>query len=263
MSPFASLPLGRYLPGDSPLHRLDPRVKVLAVPLLVMATFAATRPRQLAALSLAAGGAWLLAQLPAGGIPRLVWTLRWLLLFTLLVHLLFAPGHTLFGISWLSADGLVTGLLTCWRLLLALLCAALLAASTPPAALAAALSWLLRPLERVGLPVAAGAEMVLLVLYFIPRLRGEALDLYGGRVADEGGMPPSGYLRRGRFVCRMLLPLLLRLVDRADELARRLAAGEAVPELAAGAPLAPPRARSVALLTGALLIAAALYGRLA
>ena len=263
MTPFATLPLGRYRPGTSPLHRLDPRVKVLAVPLLVVATFAATTPRQLGALSLAAVGGWLLGRLPRAVIPRLVWTLRWLFLFTILVHLLFAPGHTLFGVDWLSADGMVTGLLTCWRLLLALLFAAVLAATTTPAALAGAFSWLLHPLERLGLPVSAGSEMVLLVLYFIPLLRSEALEVYAERVAADGGIPPSGYLPRGRFVCRLLLPLLLRLVDRADGLARSLAAGEEVPELAAVEALAPPRAVLVALLVGALLVAILLYRGLA
>jgi energy-coupling factor transport system permease protein len=263
MSPIATLPLGRYLPGTSSLHRLDPRVKVLAVPLLVVAIFAATSPQQLGALSLAACGGWLLGCLPATVIPRLVWTLRWLFLFTLLVHLLFTPGHTLFGVGWLSADGLVIGLMTCWRLFLALLFAAALAATTTPAALAGALAWLLHPLDRLGLPVAAATEMVLLVLYFIPLLRNEALDIYAERVAADGGIPPVGYLPRGRFVCRLLLPLLLRLVDRGDELARRLAAGEAVPELAATDPLGPPRAGRVVLLVATLLVAVVVYGRLA
>lgn len=263
MTPLATLPLGRYLPGASPLHRCDPRVKVLAVPLLVVATFAATNPRQLAAVSLTACIAWLLGRLPTGVIPRLFWTLRWLFLFTVLVHLLFAPGHTLFGVDWLSADGLVTGLLTCWKLFLALLFAATLAATTPPAALAGAFSWLLDPFQKLGLPVSAGSEMVLLVLYFIPLLRSEALEVYEEQVATGGGIPPSGYLPRGRFVCRMLLPLLLRLVDRADELARRLAGGEAVPELGAAELFGPPRAGYVVLLVVTLVAGIILYGKLA
>lgn len=257
------LPIGSYLPGHSRLHRLDPRFKLVAVPLLVAATFAAVSPGQLGGLSLAAAGSWLLAGLPPRMMARLAWTLRWLLLFTLLVHLLFAPGHTLFGFSWLSSEGLQNGLFACWRLLLALIFAALLAATTLPAQLTAALAWLLRPLEYLRLPVAAGADLVLLVLHFIPVLRVEALAVHAGLVADAGGIPPVGYLARGRFVCRMLTPLLLRLVDRADRLARQLAAGESVPGLELAAPLSPCRPGSVVLFCFVTTLAALGYGGLA
>ena len=263
MTPAADFPIGNYLPGTSLLHQLDPRIKVVAVPVLVAATFAAASSLQLGGLSLAVTAAWLLAGLPPGLVSRLLWTLRWLLLFTLVVHLLFAPGHTLFGFSWVSREGLQSGLFACWRLLLALLFASLLAATTMPAHLTAALAWLLRPLERLGLPVTAGAEMVLLVLHFIPLLRVEALATHAELVAAAGGIPPAGYLARGRFVCRMLTPLLLRLVDRADGLARRLAAGETVPELQGAAPWSPCRPGTVGLFCFALALAALVYGRLA
>ncbi|GAB6082131.1 energy-coupling factor transporter transmembrane component T [Desulfuromonas carbonis] len=263
MIPETDFPIGSYLPGHSLLHRLDPRLKLVAVPLLVAATFAAISPGQLGGLSLVAGSAWMLAGLPPRMLARLAWALRWLLLFTLVVHLLFAPGHTLFGLSWLSMEGLQDGLFACWRLLLALLFAALLAATTLPAQLTAALAWLLRPLEYLRLPVAAAADLILLVLHFIPLMRVEALAVHAGLVAEAGGIPPTGYLARGRFVCRMLTPLLLRLVERADRLAAQLAAGEPVPGLELASPLAPCRAGSVALFGLITLLAALCYGRLA
>lgn len=263
MTSETDFPIGSYLPGNSLLHCLDPRLKLVAVPLLVAATFAAVSPGQLGGLSLMAAGAWILAELPPRRGARLAWTLRWLLLFTFVVHLLFAPGHTLFGLSWLSSEGLHSGLFACWRLLLALLFAALLAATTLPAQLTAALAWLLHPLEYLRLPVAAGADLVLLVLHFIPVLRVEALAVHAGLVADAGGIPPAGYLAHGRFVCRMLTPLLLRLVDRADRLARQLAAGKSVPELEPAAPLSPCRPMKVALFAVATALAALCYGGLA
>lgn len=262
MSVLASLSPGSYRPGVSVLHRLDPRLKGVLAPLLVAAVFAGHNTVQLGVMTLILSVAWWLGgeQLAAlAGLPR---TLRWLLLFTLLVHLLFAPGHTLFGLSWLSADGLASGLFACWRLLLALAVALLLAATTPPDALAAAFAWLLRPLERLGVPVAAGAEMLRMVLHFIPLLRDEALAAHAGLVAAEGGIPPRGYLARGRFVCRLVSPLLLRLVDRADGIAQRLARGETLPEWSGGTVLAPGRVMPILGFAVVTLLAAVFYGRL-
>lgn len=263
MTPFSALAGGTYRPGNSPVHRLDARYKVIVAPLLVVAAFAATGCGQLGLLSLLLLAAWRLALLPLAMVPRLAWRLRWLLLFTVLVHLFFTPGRTLFGQTWLSLDGLQTGLLTCWRLLLSLLAAAGLGATTAPAALAGALGWLLSPLRRLGLPVAGAAGMVLLVLHFIPLLRSEALAAHEALAATEGRMPSSGYLRRGRYACRLVTPLLLRLVSRGDELARRLAGGEMVAELQPLAPPAPLRPSGVALLATVLAVAMFIYGRLA
>ncbi len=230
MALLDDLTLGRYQPGISLLHRCDPRLKLLAVPALVAAAFAAVNVFQLLLLSTLAAGAWLL-----GGLPWRTWwragrALRWLFLFTILLHLLWSPGRTLFGQSWLSADGLMTGILACWRIALALAGALLLAGTTPPGRLAGGLGTLLAPLERLRLPVRNGVEMTLLVLHFIPLLREEALVVHGEMVLSNGSIRPEGLLGRARSARGMVLPLLLRLVDRADDLARRLAEGEALPE---------------------------------
>lgn len=223
---------GRFVPGTSWLHRADPRLKLLAVPALVTATFAASGTGQLLLLSALTLVAWGTARLPAAGAWKTLRLLRWLLLFTLLLHTLFSPGHTLFGTTWLSADGLFTGLRACWRIVLALLLALLLASTTSPAALAGALARLLEPLERWRVPVGEGAELVVLVFHFIPVFRHEALDLY--REQERGRVQAArGLLERARVAGRMLRPLLLRLVDRADDLARQLAAGLRPAELAA------------------------------
>lgn len=257
------LTLGRYERGDSPLHRLDPRVKLCGLPLLVVAAFAGGSPLRLAVLALLAAGLVSLSGVGWRVWWRGVWVLRWLFLFTLLLHLLFSPGRTLWGVAWLSLDGLLLGGEVCARLALAVLFSSLLTLTTPPGEVARSFAALLSPLGRLGLPVRDVAMQLLLVLHFVPVLREEALAVLE-RFRAEGADPGRGPLvARGRVVGRMLAPLLLRLVDRADALARALAAGEDPVGLSVPlAPFWPPRALDLFALAAGALALSVLFGAL-
>jgi len=230
MALIDDITLGRFVPGNSFLHRLDPRLKLAGLPLLVIAAFVAHSGSQrlflvllAATLILLAGGHWRF-------FLRGLWALRWLFLCTVLLHLLFSPGRTLFGNVWLSHDGLLRGLQVCEQLALAILFSSLLTLSTSPPELAAAVSALLLPMTRFGVPVKELSLLLLLALHFIPILREEGLaQLAASKTMGEN--PARGrLLERGQAVGRMVAPLILRLVDRADRLALAVAAGEPVVE---------------------------------
>lgn len=230
MALIDDLTLGRFVQGDSFLHRLDPRLKLAVLPLLVIAAFAARTVEQRVALSLLsvtlillAGGHWRF-------FLRGLWTLRWLFLCTVLLHLFFSPGRTLFGSLWLSLDGLLRGLQVCEQLALAILFSSLLTLSTSPAELAAAVSALLLPLGRFGIPTRQLSLLLLLVLHFIPILREEGLAQLAASRASGTNPVRGRLLERGQAVGRMVAPLILRLIDRADRLAMAVAAGEPVVE---------------------------------
>ncbi|HEY7745954.1 MAG TPA: energy-coupling factor transporter transmembrane protein EcfT [Desulfuromonadales bacterium] len=222
--------LGRFVPGNSFLHRLDPRLKLAGLPILVIAAFAAHTGEQRLALALLAGALILLAGGHWRFFLRGLWALRWLFLCTVLLHLLFSPGRTLFGNVWLSLDGLFRGLLVCEQLALAVLFSSLLTLSTSPSELAAAISSLLWPFGRFGMPVRELSLLLLLSLHFIPILREEALAQLAASRATRENPARDRLLERGQAVGRMLAPLLLRLVDRADGLALAVAAGKPVVE---------------------------------
>lgn len=251
------LTLGAYHPGCSLLHRLDPRLKLVGFPLLAVAAFSAG-PARLAGLALLA-----VLLLPLAGVPwrrwwRSVRVLRWILFFSIVVHLLFSPGRTLGGIAWLSLDGLERGLLIAGQLVLALTFSSLLAFVTPPRHIAAALASLLAPWRRHP----AVREMVLLfllMLRFIPILREEtAAQLAVSRAAGDD--PAAGGLtERLRRLGRLIAPLVLRLVDRADALAGAAARGEDVwgeKEL----PILQPRVADRWALAAGTLVLVLLFG---
>lgn len=204
-------------PAAPPLHRADPRLKLLVFGGVAILAFAAGDwPRLvLVAASLAVLSA--AARCGPGWVLRALWPLRWLLLFTLLLHLFLSPGRTLFGVAWLSRDGLLHGLLICSQLGMAALAAALLVMTTSVERTALACGWLLLPLARLGCPVARWQELTTLVLRFFPVLREELRA-----TAVPAGAP---WLLRVAAWEERLLPLFDRLVARADHLARQVAAG--------------------------------------
>ena len=254
---FANLPLGRYHPADSWLHRLDPRLKLLGLPALVIAGFAALSPLQLVLLAAAGLVLALSAAAPALLWWRLVWAMRYLFLFTLALHTLLSPGHTLFGQPWLSLDGLQLGGRVCCQLLLALVFSSLLTLTTKPEALAASLAALLEPLHRLGCPVRRWADNLLLVLALIPVVQQESARL---AAADAvAGRPRRSALEsRLQGAGQLLAALLLRVVGRADGLAMALARGEMVVPGRAVLPhwtrLAPLDLLVILMLTGFLLL---------
>ena len=206
---------GLYRPGSSILHLLDPRVKLLLLVLLIVSLFAAPGSVRLSVLAVVAlSGVWT-CRIPLQQVAGKLWSLRWLLLFGLLIHLFFTPGRTLFGTSWLSYDGLLRGLTLDLQLILALIFSYLLAVSTSPTALSVGLSRLLAPLEPVGVPVRESGGLLLLVMHFLPLVRSEAAQI-------QQHQPCSGLFDRVRTLVAMVGPLLVRLVDRADALAHEI-----------------------------------------
>jgi energy-coupling factor transport system permease protein len=253
--------LGRFEPRESILHRLDPRLKLCGLPLLVIAVFAAHDPLRLGGLALLAAVLILLSGIECSTWWRGLWILRWLFLFTLLLHLFLSPGRTLLGVAWLSHDGLLRGALVCSQLALAVLFSSLLTLTTSPRDVAGACASLLSPLERFGFSVRESAILLLLVLHFVPILREETIGLIESS-RNEGIDPSQGSLvARGLAVGRMIAPLLLRLVDRADALAGSVASGEdAIDDGIELRPFWPPRSADLAFVCSGILFFAALYG---
>ena len=211
---------GAYRPGNSFLHRVDPRVKLLLLLGLVVCLFSASNPQRLLLISclwFAAAGASIKGLYD---VWRIIKLLRWLLFFTLIVHLFFTPGHTLFGTRWISYDGLLRGLMINMQLVLAVLFSLLLAWTTRPEALASGLTTLLAPLQKLRVPVKEAGGMLLLVLHFFPLIQSEVAMLKSER-RQKGAGAMSGF----RGWQNKLEPLLNRLFDRADQLARDIVSG--------------------------------------
>lgn len=217
---------GLYQPGQMFLNRLDPRVKVLSCLLLVVLAFAAAGWPQLFALVITVVVTLCLTSSLLNSVLRLCWMLRWFLLFTLLMHLLLSPGRTLWGVSWLSLDGLLMGCFVCVQMLLAIVVSALLAITTSTENLARTFGWFVQPLYWLGCKTEEWQKLLLLTMDFIPVVQEE---IRASREPGVGHQAESAQTARaGRWSVWMqsLQGFLLRLVNRGDAIAHRIAASE-------------------------------------
>lgn len=219
---IASAETGLYQQAETILHRVDPRLKVFSCLLLVALSFSASGWIELGPVFLAVLlAAWFVRPF-SFRIPRLLWMLRWLLLFTLLLYLFFSSGRTLWGISWLSYDGLLIGTRVCLQVALAVAASALLAMTTSSVELSLAFGWFVRPLGWLGFRTTDWQRMILLALDFVPLVYAEINA--SSQAVNPSGDHNAGF-RRSRFYrfAKELHRLIFRLVDRGDEIAHRMA----------------------------------------
>lgn len=211
------------------LPELDPRLKLLLFPLLVAGGFSCHTFAAVFSVLVLLGLLWAGSGYCWQEAARALWKFRWLLLITVLFHLLFSPGRTLFGTTWLSHDGLLSGLLTALKIAVAIMAARLLMAVTSNDMLVKGLVGLLRPLQWFGAPVQRWGELVGLVFRFVPHLREEGERIR--RDLRQEGSP--GLVARVQYLVAQLDPTIHALADQADIYAVDLAKTSSVrPDLA-------------------------------
>lgn len=219
MSFLADLTLGRYYEATSPLHSLDPRVKMiggLAVLVAILVTESAPAYLFLTLTVLALVAA---SGLSIGFVWRNVWSLKWLLVIIFVMHTILAKGEPLFAaLPWLSADGVVTGAMFAWRIALMVSMAGIVTATTSPVDLGDGVEKLLGPLNRVGVPVHELAMISVIALRFVPTLLDEAVRIMKAQMG-RGASFEGGPVARARSAVPILIPLFASAFRRADDLA--------------------------------------------
>ena len=194
---------------------MDPRIKLVLGGALVVCLFSSVSTLRLGVIA----GVWCLCALLARQSPIHLWRvlrlLKWLLLFSLLLHLFFTPGKTLFGVSWLSRDGLINGLCIDAQIILAVMFSLLISSTTTSEGLSSALVSVLTPLRLVKVPVPEIGAMFSMVLHFFPLLKAELLTLAPHKT--HSGQPLLVRLKRWS---EQLELVLLNLLDHGDDLAR-------------------------------------------
>lgn len=218
---FNGMLIGQYLPGDSWLHRLDPRTKLIVVLLYSVLVFI---PSNLYSIAVAA--LFLLLAIAVGRIPvGYLWRgLRPILVFALIAlvfNLFLTPGTTIWtwGPLTVTAEGLHIAILAMARLILVVQAATLLTLTTSPVALTDGLERLMRPLARLRFPAHEIALMMTIALRFVPTLINEADRLIKAQEARGADMRRGGLMSRIRAMIPILVPLFVSSFRRADDLA--------------------------------------------
>lgn len=213
--------VAQYYPGSSPLHRLDPRAKFIAVSALAVSLFVRDSYAGLTVLASAGIVAYVLSGVPAAWFWRAFRPLLWLVGLTFLAQLIFAPGEPFFSV-WifhLSWEGLDLAAFLSLRLVVLVLIGSVLTLTTQPLALTDGLAWLGRPLRRLRVPTDELALMVTIALRFIPTLLVELDQIMRAQRARGADFRSGGLRQRARALVPVLIPLFVLSFRRADELA--------------------------------------------
>lgn len=205
--------LGRYVPLDTPVHRLDPRTKFLAFLAVLVALFRLDLAGDVALLALLAG-ATALARIPFRRTAAGLRALAWIFALTFLFQLLWVGPTRLGG----TAAGALQGLLMVVRLAGMLIAAYLLTFTTEPIRLADGLARLFGFLEAVRVPVRDLAMVLTLALRFLPTVMEEAQRIVLAQQA-RGARFEGGPLVRARRLLPLAVPLFAGCLHRADVLA--------------------------------------------
>lgn len=218
---FSKILIGRYLPGNSLIHRLDARVKlVLSVAFIFMIFLATNWPGYLLATALTLL-AISLTKLGFGVFLRGVRPLIFLMLFTTILQVLFVTtGHVWWSWGWIkiTTDGLVNGIAIFIRFMLIIMFSTVLTLTTTPLEIADALEILLRPLQKLKVPVAELALMVSIALRFVPTLLDEAEMIINAQRARGVLFNEGSLVRRAKAFIPVLIPLFINAIKRAIEL---------------------------------------------
>lgn len=220
------LTVGQFFPGDSALHRLDPRTKILGVLVLSVVMFL---PRGWLGQGLAAGFTFMLVLLSQVPLRMIIRGLRPLMIFlaiALLFNTFLTPGEVLarLGPLTVTREGLILSLTASVRLILLVVVASLLTLTTSPIRLTDGLERLLRPFQRLGVPAHEIALMMTIALRFIPTIAEEADRIMRAQTARGAAFRAGGMVERVKALVPLLVPLFVAAFRRADELATAMEA---------------------------------------
>ncbi|MBQ7936761.1 MAG: energy-coupling factor transporter transmembrane protein EcfT [Clostridia bacterium] len=215
--------LGQFFPGDSFMHRLDPRMKLLLTVLYVVNLFLVPDLWSF----LIVGGLILLVVLFSGvslkvalrGLKPLLFVVA----FTAFFNVLYGGGDPLFPniawLAWIKTDGVRNAAFMIIRIVLLILGTSYLTYTTSPVMLTDALERVLRPLKVFRFPVHELAMMMTIALRFIPTLIDETDKIINAQKARGADFETGNIVRRAKALIPILIPLLISAFRRAYELA--------------------------------------------
>lgn len=212
---------GRYWAADSPLHRLDPRTKLLGTLLVVITLFVAQRPLSLGLLALVILSLFALARIPLSQGFHSIAPLFFIVALTGLFNLFFVQGgEVCWQWGWLviTQDGIKTALFIAVRLTLLLLTGSLLTLTTKSLDMTDAIERLLTPLARLGVPAHEFAFVIGVALRFLPEFAQELQDIRVAQVSRGARFSTSPVKGGISALSSLLIPLFASVFRHADTL---------------------------------------------
>ena len=213
--------LGQYFPGNTVIHRLDPRTKIWMVIFYIVALFTAKWFVSYAVMLVFLIVAVRISKVAVSTILRGMKPLIIIIILTGLLNIFYTPGEPLVKV-WIftiTKEGILNAFFMIIRILMLVTGTFLLTYTTSPIALTDALEIMLSPLKKIKVPVHELSMMMCIALRFIPTLIEETDKIISAQKARGADFETGSLIRRAKALIPILVPLFISAFRRADELA--------------------------------------------
>lgn len=218
--------IGQYYPGNSIIHRLDPRTKILCTLIFISAVFLAKTYLAYAVIAAFVAIILMIARLPVKLIVKSVKPLWMIIVLTMLVHFFTGKGEVIW--SWwilsITDEGLNMGIMMSLRLVFLIMVSSLLTFTTSPIVLTDGIENLLRPFKKIGVPAHELAMMMTIALRFIPTLLEETDKIMKAQTSRGADFASGNIVKKAKNLVPLLVPLFISAFRRADDLATAMEA---------------------------------------
>ncbi len=219
----SDIAFGQYCEGNSFLHRLDPRAKILLSVLYIVIIFLAKSVLSFGLLLVFSALLVALSGISTKLVLGSMKALTFIIVFTAVINIFWMQGETLLvsvGPIHIYLEGIVNAVLIVLRIMLLLVCTSMfLTYTTTPIALTDGLEQLLAPLNKIHVPVHEFAMMMSIALRFIPTLIEETEKIMNAQKARGADFSEGNLIARAKALIPILVPLFVSAFRRADELA--------------------------------------------
>ncbi|MBQ8305242.1 MAG: energy-coupling factor transporter transmembrane protein EcfT [Blautia sp.] len=219
--------LGQYYPSGSVLHRLDPRTKFIGTLIFIVSVFLFRRVPGYAVATLFLGAMIVISRVPVKFIFKGLKAIFVILLFTAAFNILLTPGETVLW-KWkfltVTKEGLVLAARMAVRLVYLVIGSSLMTLTTTPNQLTDGLERLLRPLNRIHVPVHEISMMMSIALRFIPILLEETDKIMKAQIARGADFEKGNIIQKAKNMVPLLVPLFISAFRRANDLAMAMEA---------------------------------------
>lgn len=214
--------LGRFVPLQSFVHRLDPRMKMVFVFIMMILIFLMNNWQ-----TYVVGIILIFIILKASNLSFMflfngLKPILFLLIFTLLMHVFLTKGGATlvdYGIINIQSQGVIMGIMISLRFILIIFLTTIMTLTTSPIELTDAIESLLKPFKKLKLPVHELALMMSIALRFIPTLMDETQKVMKAQMSRGSDMTAGTLKERIKAVIPLLVPLFVSAFKRAEDLA--------------------------------------------
>lgn len=219
--------IGQYYPAESPIHRMDARLKLAVTFIYIVSLFVINSFIGYAFALLCLGLVIRVSKVPLRFMLKGLKSIIIIILFTVFINLFMTQGETVLlqvGFVKVTLEGVLLASKMCIRLVMLIIGSSVLTLTTTPIQLTDAIEYILKPFKKIGVPAHEIAMMMTIALRFIPTLLDETDKIMKAQQARGADFDTGNLMQKAKALIPILVPLFISAFRRAEELAMAMEA---------------------------------------